>query len=97
MNDQLTIRHSNEHDSPALLRLAALDGQAQPSGGALLAFAGGELRAALPDDGGPAIADPFYPSAVLVELLALRHAHEHGEADRRRSRGVPALLRPLAA
>jgi hypothetical protein len=33
---------------------------------------GGAVRAALPLDGGPAVADPFSPSRPLVALLALR-------------------------
>jgi hypothetical protein len=38
----------------------------------LIAEVGGELRAAIPLDGGPAIADPFQRTAELVAMLVER-------------------------
>ena len=43
-----------------------------PDGPALVAEIDGRLRAALPLDGGPAIADPRHDGLDLVELLRLR-------------------------
>ena len=72
-NETIMIRTSEATDAGELLRLAALD-SAEPIGGpALVAEVNGSLRAALPIDGGPAIADPFAESAYVVELLE-RHA-----------------------
>jgi len=71
--ETLTIRMAVSDDATALSRLAQLD-SARPPGSArmLVAEQGGELRAALPLDGGPAIADPFYPTADLVAVLMKR-------------------------
>jgi hypothetical protein len=69
----LTIRIAVSADAAALDRLAQLDSVPRrvpvPM---LLAEVGGELRAAVPLDGGPAIADPFRPTAELVAILAGR-------------------------
>ena len=81
MNDTITIRRSTFGDRPAIVRLAELDGRETPPGSTLLAFVAGELRAALPLAGGEAVADPFHPTAELVELLRRR-------ADVRRDRGA---------
>ena len=77
-SDPVTIRLSTDEDRTGLLRLAALDSRPAPRGRALLAFVGGELRAALPLDGHPAIADPFHLSDEVVDLLAVRLAHLRG-------------------
>jgi hypothetical protein len=80
MTSSLVLRPATSADTPELARLAALD-SARPLGGeVLVAYAGGELRAALSLETGRAIADPFWPSADLVELL---HA---AAGDRPRSR-----------
>jgi hypothetical protein len=55
-----------------LRRLAALDDAAVPAGPALVAEVGGAPAAALPLDGGRAIADPFRRTCELVALLELR-------------------------
>jgi hypothetical protein len=63
----------------------------------LVAEVGGELVAALPLDGGDAVADPFRPTAALVEMLTLRAQqlrdgdHQHRRGLRRR---IASLLRP---
>jgi hypothetical protein len=72
MQNSIVIRHSTDSDEAAIRNLAALDSRPTPSGDALLAFAGTELRAALPVEGGAPIADPFHPTAEVVELLRLR-------------------------
>jgi hypothetical protein len=69
----LTIRMAVPADAEALSRLARLDSVRPPKPvPMLLAEVGGELRAAVPLDGGPAIADPFQWTAELVEILAER-------------------------
>jgi hypothetical protein len=72
MTEAITITHSTESDSRHLWRLAALDGQRAPRGPALLAYVDGELRAALGLVDGQAVADPFHPTAELVEMLRLQ-------------------------
>jgi hypothetical protein len=91
----LTIRRAGAADMGSLALLAALDSAPTPSGPALLAERDGRLVAALPFDGGRAIADPFEPTAEVVSLLELRarQLREAGVADSRR----PGLARRLRA
>jgi hypothetical protein len=71
--EMLTIRMAVSADAEALVRLAQLDSVRPPAPVPMLvAEVGGELRAALPLDGGPAIADPFRRTAQLVAILAER-------------------------
>jgi hypothetical protein len=71
--ETLTIRVAVSADAAALNRLAQLDSAPPPARvPVLVAEVGGELRAALPLDGGPAIADPFRRTAELVAILADR-------------------------
>jgi hypothetical protein len=82
----------------AILRLAQLDSARRPSGPVLVAVVGGEPAAALPLDGGPAIADPFQRTAELVSLLELRVAQMRDRPSPRRlarlivGRVSPALV-----
>jgi hypothetical protein len=92
MNQSLTIRYATESDRPALTDLAALDSQPAPSGDAVLAFVGESLVAALPLDGGPALADPFRNTAAIVEMLEVRAA-QRSPGRRRRW----PVLRPRVA
>ncbi len=85
----LRIRRSAAADAPALERLAQLDGAPRPAGAHLVAEEGGELRAALPLDGGPAIADPFHRTQELVTMLLLRAGRvEPAPRERRPHRGL---------
>jgi hypothetical protein len=69
----VTVRRFTERDIDGIRRLAALDEQPVPIGGVLVAeLEGGELVAALPLDGGNALADPFTPTEDIVALLELR-------------------------
>ena len=79
----LTIRPADLADLAALDRLAELDSASPPTGDVLIAEVGGELWAAVEADSGAAIADPFRPSADVVDLLRA-HLHE-GAARQRRS------------
>jgi hypothetical protein len=92
LNDAITIRHSTEADRASIQRLAELDGRRAPQGEALLAFASGELIAALPlGDGARALADPFRPTADVVQLLELRAAQGSDDGGLvRRLLGRPA-------
>jgi hypothetical protein len=68
----ITIRLASAEDETALVRLAALDSRPRPAWPVLLAEENGEARAALSlhDDGHAA--DPFHPTAELLDLLRLR-------------------------
>jgi hypothetical protein len=76
MTDAITITRSTAADSEDVWRLALLDDRRAPAGPALLAYVDGELRAAvgLVDD--QAIADPFHPTAELVEILRFQARQE---------------------
>ena len=79
MTEPITITRSTEADAPRLWRLAALDDRRAPHGPALLAYVDGELRAALGLVDGHAVADPFHPTADIVDILRLRARLEHAE------------------
>jgi hypothetical protein len=67
---EITIRSARDADADALVRLAALDSSRVPGGDLLVAEVDGELVAAVSDAG--VIADPFRPTADVVQLLRLR-------------------------
>ena len=98
--ETFTIRMAVPADAAALGRLAQLDSAPPPERVPMLvAEVDGELRAALPLDGGRAIADPFRLTAELLALLAERAwqlAPPPRRAARRRrqlraARPVPAM------
>jgi hypothetical protein len=89
----LTIRTATTADEFAVRRLAVLDSSSPPTGEVLLAEMGDELWAALSIETGDAIADPFRPSADLVDLLRLRAGGTAGEARGRRSARLHVLPR----
>jgi hypothetical protein len=66
------IRAARGSDGAALGRLAALDSAHVPAGDLLVAEADGALVAAHAPASGATIADPFRPTAQVVELLQLR-------------------------
>jgi hypothetical protein len=96
---EVVLRAARSDDDQAIAALAALDGAFPPVGPALVAEVDGSIQAALPLDGGRALADPFRRTRDLVTLLEARAAqlgrggshHEH----RRLSRLTPAGLRRL--
>ena len=90
----ISLRLARPADRPALERLAALDSAPALRGPVLVAETGGALRAALSLGEDRAVADPFAPTAELVELLRTRAALLRG-APAGRSRG-PSTLRRLA-
>jgi hypothetical protein len=70
--ERLVLRRSSAEDAPALARLARLDSAPRPRGEMLVAEVDERIVAAVPVDGGRAIADPFRPTADIVELLQAR-------------------------
>jgi hypothetical protein len=94
-NASITIRPAYADDDAALVRLSALDSAAVPPMPLLIAELDGEIRAALSLCDGTSIANPFFPTLHLLELLAL-HAVEARSPRRRRSTWRPTWLRALA-
>ena len=82
----LTIRLADENDRIALATLAALDSRRAPTSPVLLAEADGVVVAALSLLDGGAVADPFQPTADVVDLLRVRAAMS--ATDSRASRGL---------
>jgi hypothetical protein len=71
MAPEITIRQATTADAFALRRLAALDDRAALRGEVLVAEQAGELRAAFSLDDGRVVANPFAPTATLVEILRM--------------------------
>ena len=93
----VTVRMAVEGDAVELLRLAALDSAQPPAGPTVVAEVDDELVAALPVDGGRAIADPFHRTAAVVQMLELRAGQLRatiGSSAPGISRGLPRALRP---
>jgi hypothetical protein len=88
-----TMRESRADDGDRLERLAAVDSGNLPSGRVLLGELDGELIAAMPIAGGPAISDPFKATSAFVSLLGLRAAQLRGFEERRESRPAAAAAR----
>ena len=86
------VRMASDADGPALERLSQLEGRRLPAGPALVAEQGGAVVAAVSITGGEPIADPFRPTAELVELLGRALARLRDDGGRRRWR-VWGLLR----
>ena len=69
----VTIRRADAREWDAIDRLAQLDSAPPPPRDEMLvAEVGGEMRAAISVRNGYAIADPFAPSAELIDLLRAR-------------------------
>lgn len=87
----VTIRPGFPDDAAALARLAALDSQRLPLGPLLLAEIDGEPWAAIALETSRVIADPFRPTAALVDLLRDRAAQLAAvqEVAARPRRGAP--------
>jgi hypothetical protein len=95
--DSVTVRRARPGDGAALARLSELDGHRLAPGPVLVAEVAGRPLAARSLANGSAIADPFQPTAHLVELLELRSAHlrQADEAPSRRPGRARAWLRAL--
>jgi hypothetical protein len=86
--EAVAIRPADERDRDRLMRLAQLDSAAVPVGPTLVAAL----------EGGLAIADPFHPTAGLVELLRMRAGQVPRASRRLRivARSQPTLERAIA-
>ena len=93
--ETVTVRLARPVEHGALARLAELDGGRVPQGSVLVAEVGGSVLAARSLENGASVADPFRPTAHLIELLELRSIHLRNAANGRiRPRqGVLAWLR----
>jgi hypothetical protein len=69
---RVTIRFASTCDEESLTRLAALDSAEPPQRPVLMAEVDGQLLAALSLSNATAIANPFHPTADLVDLLRAR-------------------------
>jgi hypothetical protein len=96
----ITIRPAYADDEQSLHRLSVLDSApGVPLAPLLLAEIDGELRAAVSLSDGSAIADPFFPTADIVELLRVHAAAmvPRGGRSRGRARQPRLRLSPLRA
>ena len=93
------IRYARPGDHAALGLLAELDSATIPAPPLLVAELNGELRAALSMVDSAAIADPFHPTAPLVQLLRRRAAPlaAAGEATENRRSAYAGRHRRAAA
>jgi hypothetical protein len=96
-SDSISIRPFADADAQPVRALAQRDSSIVPAGMLLVAELDGEVRAALSLDTGEVVADPFAPSAALVDLLRTRARQLTGgpAPRRRRRRGLPRR-RPAA-
>jgi hypothetical protein len=99
MNDQhLTIRLATPDDTPALLRMAALDSAAPLTGRALVAELDALPVAAVSLEAGAVIADPFQYTEDAVRMLNLRRYQLMRQgADVAPARSLLRRLVPTAA
>ena len=88
---RITIRRLADADAAAIRELALRDSARTPAGLLLGAELDGRLLAAISTTTGEVVADPFHPTARVVEVLRLRAAQLE-----RRSRGRGLLARLLA-
>ena len=86
----LVIRVATRYDDAELRTLAALDSARPLAGSVIVAESDGRIDAALSLEDGRAIADPFRPTAGLVDVLRARAVRLHGERG-----AAPAGLRRL--
>jgi hypothetical protein len=70
-SNAVTIRAAHPTDNEALRRLAERDSARPIDEPAVVAQVDGELRAAVSVRTGDTVADPFHPTAELVNLLRL--------------------------
>ena len=82
--DTVTIRHAGSQDAVALKLLAMLDSTPPLRGPVLVAESAGLVLAAMSLQDGHVAADPFFPTADLVELLRARAERLEVEPTARR-------------
>jgi len=89
------VRPARPVDADDIRRLAALDSARPLTGDVLIAVSWGDVAAAISLDTGAVIADPFQPTAHLVELL--RTAGRPASQQRPRAARLAALRAVRAA
>jgi hypothetical protein len=95
--EQVVLRLCSVHDDESIERLAALEGRPAPTGRHVVAEVDGVVVAALPLEGGPALADPFHPTAHLLPLLELRAKRLAPKSEvGRRHAWIPGMRRSLS-
>jgi hypothetical protein len=89
-SESISIRSFADADAQAVRSVAQRDSSVVPAGALLVAEVDGAVRAALSLDTGEVVADPFAPSAALVDLLRTRAGQLTGcpATRRRRRRGL---------
>jgi hypothetical protein len=97
LQNEILIRRACADDGPDLVRLAALDSAASlPPAPLLVAELDGVLGVALSLRDGSVIADPFRPTAEVVELLRLHAVAGKAKGPTRNARAwVGRVLEPL--
>ena len=93
MESHVSIRLANASDAPGLRRVAGRDSRPVPEGDLLVAVVAGEVRAALSLGDGQSVADPFHPTAPLVDLLRMRAQERNGHRPGTRDRVGKLALR----
>ena len=68
----VTLRMTTGETDLGVARIAELDSASPPRGPVIVAEVDGEPRAALSLTDGSVVADPFHPTAALVEMLRIR-------------------------
>jgi hypothetical protein len=86
IESSVTLRFGSPADQRALARLAQLDSSTPPAQPVLLAEVDGQLRAALALTDGTVLADPFYLTADVIDLLRARARQLDATPRIRRSR-----------
>ena len=92
----VTLRFGAPADEQLLARLAALDSAEPPAQPVLLAEVDGQILAAVALSDGTVIADPFYRTAGLIELLRGRAKQLDGDSGMRGSGRVRSWSRRRA-
>lgn len=87
---EMVLRAERPADEATLRRLAALDSARPLKGDALLAEVDGRAVAAIDLHDGRVVADPFVPTAEVVELLRVRAQRARAERRRRHTPRRPS-------
>jgi hypothetical protein len=91
----LVLRRGRPADAAEIATVAELDSARPLTGHTIVAEAGGRIVAAISLHDGRVVADPFAPTADVVEMLRLRTAGGRSAKARPR-RGLPRLMpRPV--
>ena len=92
---EILIRNAYPDDSADLERLALIDSHRRLTGRVLVAEVAGEVHAALEVETGASIANPFEPTAHLVELLSV-HAERSSTRPAASKRFITSSVKSLA-